>query len=401
MKRNIHLLLPVLVLAAFVLTPASQAQRNSPAQNSTVTGMRAQRASQEPPRMAQPPAVVSPEVLPDRRVIFRLYAPEAGNVALRAGDIPNLGESAFTKTDDGVWEAAIGPVDPGSYRYTFTVNGVQVLDPRNTSVSESNTTVQSLLYVPGAEFMDTRNVPHGAVASVYYHSSTLGRTRRMHVYTPPGYEAGQQKYPVFYLIHGGGDNDDAWTSVGRAGFIMDNLIAAGKAKPMVIVMPHGHTTTERVPPTPTRPPGATDEVVNDFLKDIVPYVDKNYRVLTDRSSRAIAGLSQGGGQTLIISIPNLEMFGYIGVFSSGLYQVNVPEWEKEHLRELDNDAWKKGLKLFWFATGSDDFIMDSTQETMALLKKHGYELVYKETGGGHTWINWRNYLNEFAPQLFQ
>ena len=147
----------------------------------------------------------------------------------------------MTKADNGVWEITIGPIDPGAYRYNFDVDGVSVMDPRNPSVSESNGNAWSMVYVPGADFMETKDVPHGAVASVTYYSKSLGKFRRMHVYTPPGYETGSQKYPVFYLLHGAGDSDDSWTSVGRAGFIMDNLIAAKKAKPMVIVMPAGHT----------------------------------------------------------------------------------------------------------------------------------------------------------------
>jgi len=203
--------------------------------------------------------VVSPEVLPDRHVTFRLLAPNAQNVSLSGSDIPRnafppppaaseqtqqqgfagRGGVPLAKGENGVWQVTIGPVDPGAYRYSLTVDGVTVLDPRNTSVSESNTNLSSLRYVPGADFMDTKDVPHGAVASITYYSKTLGKFRRMHVYTPPGYETSARKYPIFYLLHGAGDCDDSWTSVGRAGFILDNLIAAGKAKPMLVVMPAG------------------------------------------------------------------------------------------------------------------------------------------------------------------
>jgi enterochelin esterase family protein len=352
------------------------------------------------------PPVESPDIRPDRHVVFRLRAPQARSVTLN-GD-PGLQDSRatpggvpLTRGEDGVWQVRLGPVDPGAYRYTFQVDGVQVLDPSNTAVSQTNTTVRSLVYVPGSDFMDTRNVPHGAVAAVYYHSSTLGRTRRMHVYTPPGYEVSRDRYPVLYLLHGAGDCDDSWTSVGRAGFILDNLIASGRARPLVVVMPAGHTSRRLAPPTATRPPGATDEFQNDFLKDLRPHVEKNYRVLTDRANRAIAGLSMGGGQTLSIAIPHLKDFGYVGVFSSGLFQANTSRWEKEHQGELENAGGKEGLRLLWFSTGSDDFLMPTTRATVALLKKHGFHPVFKESTGGHTWINWRNYLNEFAPQLFR
>ena len=206
-----------------------------------------------PGRGPQTPQVTSPEVLPDHKVTFRIFAPKADTVGLRGGDIPQLaggGRGAppnpgptFTKAENGVWETTIGPIAPGAYRYTFTVNGVAVMDPRNPAISESNNNSWSLLVIPGADFMDTKQVPHGAVAAVTYYSTALGKFRRMHVYTPAGYElGGSQKYPVFYLLHGAGDSDEAWTSVGRAGFILDNLIADKKAKPMIVVMPAGHTS---------------------------------------------------------------------------------------------------------------------------------------------------------------
>jgi enterochelin esterase-like enzyme len=381
-----------------------------------------------PSLFAQPgpqgPVVVSPEVQPDRHVVFRILAPKAASVKLSGSDIPgNAQGAAMTKGENGVWEVTMGPIDPGAYRYNFNVDGVPVIDPRNPSTSESNNNVWSLVYIPGAEFMDTTNVPHGAVASVTYYSTALGRFRRMHIYTPPGYESGRGKYPVFYLLHGAGDCDDSWTSVGRAGFILDNLIAAGKAKPMVVVMPAGHTRPFGMRPPAGTPGGAPppDEFVDDFNKDILPYVEKNYRVFTDRAHRAIAGLSMGGGQTLNIAIPRLKDFAYIGVYSSGLLgqfrpsrpaapgappppappQPQGPTWEQQHLDVLDNAALKKGLKLFWFATGKDDFLLQTTKSSVELFKKHGFDPVFHETAGAHTWINWRNYLNEFAPQLFQ
>lgn len=317
----------------------------------------------------------------------------------------------MTKREDGVWEATLGPVGAGAYRYHFNIDGVPTLDPRNPSISESNTTAWSLVYVPGSEASDTKNVPHGAVAEVTYYSTALSRPRRMHVYTPPGYEQGKGKYPVFYLLHGASDSDDSWTSVGRAGFILDNLIAAGKAKPMVMVMPAGHTrpfTFGGAPPPAIAQP-ARDEFVADFLDDIMSYVEKNYRVRNDRQSRAIAGLSMGGGQTLNIALPHLEKFAYVGVFSSGLFNAFQPgrptegrtAWEEQNALMLDNAEAKKGLKLLWFGTGKDDFLLQITRASVHLLKRHGFQPEYAETEGGHTWIVWRNYLQEFAPRLFQ
>ncbi|MBS1788000.1 MAG: esterase [Acidobacteria bacterium] len=375
----------------------------------------------------QPPQVTSPEVSNDRHITFRILAPQADKVRLTGSDIPGMGQGKeMARGENGVWEITIGPIDPGAYRYNFNVGGVSVIDPRNPSISESNNNVWSLVYVPGSDFSDTKAVPHGSVSAVTYYSTVLGRFRRLHVYTPPGYELGQGKYPLFYLLHGAGDCDEAWTSVGRAGFILDNLIAAKKAKPMIIVMPAGHTRLNRAPAAPpasgsggTPPP--QDEFVAEFLKDIQPFVEKNYRLLPGRANRAIAGLSMGGGQTLNIALPNLDKFAYVGVYSSGLLSVfsrpapgsttTAPAvatlsptgeaWEKMMQSKLDDAATKKGLKLLWFATGKEDFLLSTTKGTVELLKKHGFSPVFKESAGGHTWINWRDYLNEFAPQLFQ
>jgi enterochelin esterase family protein len=307
------------------------------------------------------------------------------------------------KGKNGVWELTVGPVDPGTYRYLFNVDGVLTADPRNQSVSESNGNAWSVVHVPGSDFMDTADVPHGAVARVYYRSAVLGRTRRMHVYTPPGYETSSEKYPVFYLLHGAGDSDDSWTSVGRANFILDNLIAARKARPMIIVMTAGHTGPFSfiMPTTPARGDGIGNAKFEDeFLKDVLPYIEKHYCVQTDRSKRAIAGLSMGGAQTLNLAALRPRDFGYVGVFSSGAIFGRMADWEKKYKEGLGEGA-RKGLKLLWFATGSKDFLLARTKETVALFEKHGFKPVFKETTGGHTWINWQKYLNEFAPQLFR
>ena len=387
-------------------------------------------------RGAQAPPVVSPEVMADRHLAFRIYAPQAQAVRLAAGDIPGVGQTTqLTKGENGVWEVTIGPIDPGAYRYNFNVDGVATIDPRNPATSESNTNVWSLVVVPGSDLMDTKNVPHGAVAAVTYNSTALNTFRRMHVYTPPGYETGTAKYPVFYLLHGAGDSDDAWTSVGRAGFILDNLIAAGKAKPMIVVMPAGHTSRGTVAGGAVGR-NATQEFVKDFTTDVMPYVDRHYRVLTDRAHTAIAGLSMGGTQTLHVAIPHLDRFGYVGVFSSGLIgafpelapqgrgappapappapgaagappapAAGAPplaaDWAQQNAATLDNASLRKGLKLLWFATGKDDGLIATSNATVDLLKKHGLNATFKESPGGHTWINWRNYLDEFVPQLFR
>jgi enterochelin esterase-like enzyme len=363
-------------------------------------------SAQETPRPTAPtprpgnqrgPTVESPKVAADRKVTFKILAAKAQVVRLNSSDIPGgPGQSReMVKSESGVWELAIGPVDPGTYRYTFSVDGVSVVDPRNPAVSESNGNAWSVVHVPGADFMDSADVPHGAVAAVHYRSSALGKYRRMHVYTPPGYEAGSDKYPVFYLLHGAGDSDDSWTSVGRANFILDNLIAARKAKPMIVVMPAGHTGQFSFGGG-----GGSGTFEDDFNKDIRPYIEKHYRVLTDRQNRAIAGLSMGGSQTLSIAIPDLKDYAFVGVFSSGFLFRNLPDWEKQHQAILDDAPAKEGLKLVWFGIGSQDFLLKQSQASVELLKKHGFAPIYKESSGGHTWINWQCYLNEFAPQLF-
>ncbi len=391
------------------------------------------------------PTVVSPEVLPDRRVVFRIYAPRAESVTLNASDIPappapqpappvppvqppaTTGAApaapqaprgpVFTKNDDGVWETTVGPIVPGAFRYVFQVDGVRTLDPVNIGLSESNTANWSLFYVPGLDFQDVKEVPHGAVASVYYYSTTLQTTRRMHVYTPPGYESGQTRYPVFYLLHGAGDCDDAWTSVGRAGFIIDNLIANKQVPPMVIVMPAGHQPAPpagAAPATPAPSPVAASAInafTREFLTDVVPYVERHYRLLPGRRNGAIAGLSMGGSQTLDIAFRHLDRFAYVGVFSSGATlgggrgagtaATPPPDWETAHKANLDDASLKKGTRLIWLSTGMDDRLIASTKATVELLQKHGFKPVFKESPGAHTWLNWRDYLRDFAMQIFR
>lgn len=353
------------------------------------------------------PQPVSPEVSADHSVTFRILAPKAGSVKLVAGDIPGVGQGKeMTKGTNDVWEVTLDSVPAGSYRYHFNVDGVAVIDPRNPKTSESNANTWSLVHVPGADWQDVQKVPHGAVAEVTYWSSTLNRFRRLHVYTPPGYEAGEGKYPVFYLLHGASDSDESWSTVGRAGVILDNLIAAGKAKPMVVVMPHGHTGPFRM----GGPRPAADEFIKEFTEDIMPFVEKRYRLLTDRQHRAMAGLSMGGGHTLNIGVPNLDKFAYLGVFSSGIFGIvpranapapQGPSFEEKHQALLDDPNLKKGLKLFWFATGKDDFLVETSRKTVEMFKNHQFDVTYKETEGAHTWLVWREYLREFVPQLFQ
>jgi enterochelin esterase family protein len=306
----------------------------------------------------------------------------------------------MTKQENGVWETTVGPLASGVYQYSFGVHGVSVVDPANDAVNETTTGLRSLFVVPGGEWTDLKNVPHGAVAAVQYPSSVLGRQRRLHVYTPPGYEAGTARYPVFYLLHGSGDSDQSWSALGRAGVILDNLIAAKRAVPMIVVMPNGHT---RRPATPE----SRLEFVREFTTDILPIVERQYRVRAERDGRAIAGLSMGGGQTINIAIPNLDTFAYVGVFSAGISgggagQPSALEaWEAQHRAALSDAGRRRGLKLLWFATGRDDAAMTNTANAVNLLKKHGFAPEFQETAGGHTWENWRDYLVTFSGRIFR
>jgi enterochelin esterase family protein len=350
------------------------------------------------------PVVESPEVKADKKVTFRLFAPKAEAVGVFTTDLPGgFAPRPLKKGEDGVWELTLDAVEPGTYRYLFDVDRVRVVDPRNQAVSESNGNAWSVLHVPGADFMDTKDVPHGSVARVFYHSSALGKDRRMHVYTPPGYEAGADKYPVLYLLHGAGDCDDSWTSVGRANFILDNLLAAKKARPMIVVMPAGHTGPFSFIMPSRRGEGQAGNAKfeDDFEKDVRTYVESHYRVQTGRNDRAVAGLSMGGAQTLNLFASRPKDFGYVGVFSSAVLFGNASSWEKQHTEALDDAEARKGLKLLWFATGKTDFLLARSKETVELFKKHDFGPVFQESTGGHTWINWQKYLNEFAPQLFQ
>lgn len=356
------------------------------------------------PAAPREPRVVSPQVQDDGSVLFQLRAPDAKTVTLDSpdlGGLPQPGE--MTKNADGIWSVKYGPVSPAvAMRYRFKVDGVSFADPSARGTSEANGTVFSLVVLPGTEFQDTQKVPHGAVSEVNYFSEVLGKFRRLHVYTPPGYQKDQKSYPVLYLLHGSSDSDDAWSTAGRANDILDNLIAAGKAVPMIVVMPDGHVTRAGVPNTSK----ATFE--DEFARDIRPMIEQGYRVDTDRSRRAIAGLSMGGAQTLNIAFANLGDFGYVGVFSSGIFarggpgvETKGPTWEERHTAALDDAALKPGLQLIWFATGRDDFLLQVSRDSVAMLKKHGFQVQYSETDGGHWWRNWREYLHEFAPMLFR
>lgn len=369
----------------------------------------------------------STEVLPDHRAVFRIYAPKANSVTV-SGDFVTQGRGAagpMQKGDDGVWSLTVGPLLPDFYNYSFSVDGVRTVDPKNPLVKPGLSNVTSMFLVPGPEaaYEDLQPVPHGEIREVWYDSKTLGGPRRMHVYTPPGYERSTARYPVFYLIHGGGDDDSGWSTIGRAGFILDNLLAAGKVKPMIVVMPNGSITLPGVPnPLGGGRQGATPEAlvarmaainklhdafVSDLLTGIIPSMESTYRVLTDRENRAIAGLSMGGAETLRAAPSHLDKFAWIGVFSMGLQEgadAGVNSEFVEHNADFfaDPEKTNQQVKLFWVAAGKDDRVVgDGPKRLSDTLKAHNIRHEYHESDGGHTWINWRLYLRDFAQRLFR
>jgi len=391
-KRSCSLSLALVSVFCFGLTSVSSAQDQP-------------KPETPPPMPAFKPSpndlITPPQISNDGKVTFKLYAPEAKSVNIR-GEWLNYPEAikgtSLERGEQGVWSTTI-TIKPGVYRYSYLVDGLTLADPRNPSYSQSLNLVQSMVYVPGLSFLDIQKVPHGGVETVWYQSAALGTLRRMHIYLPPGYDKDGTKYPVFYLLHGAGDSDDSWTTVGHAGFILDNLIAEKKAKPMIVVMPAGHVNRNFVWGDPKSM--VIGEFERDFTTDILPFIENHYRTLNDRSHRAIAGLSMGGMQTLDISMADPKEFAYIGVFSSGWMHGMADNAETQFAAGLDDAAAKKGIRLFWFASGKEDFLMPATQNTIALLKKHGFQPEFYESAGGHTWQNWQAYLNEFAPKLFR
>ena len=351
-------------------------------------------------------------MLADGRVTFRVCAPAAQDVRVTSSDLADIIPMGFpagtpvglpmTRDETGLWRVTTAKAVPAdNYRFNFQVDGARVPNPQGTTWSEERTGTNSTFEVPGAagDFQAYKaDVPHGVVSEVEYWSKAIGAKRRAHVYTPPGYMNGTGKYPVLYLVHGAGDSDDSWTSVGHAHYILDNLIAAGKARPMIIVMPFGHT-----PDRPGSDMLNNNDFGNDLLKDLMPYVEASFRTLNTADNRAMAGLSMGGSHTIRNGLTHPELFHSIGIFSMGLGMGNngaqVTQYEQQNDAALKQGA--KDLKLLYYAMGKDDFLYGTVAPTRGIFDKYGMKHVYNESGGGHTWLNWRRYLTDFAPRLFK
>jgi enterochelin esterase family protein len=356
--------------------------------------------AQAPP--SPPPPLVSPEVHPDKRVTFRLRAPNAKEVFVEreAG-----GKLAMQKDDQGVWTLTTDPLEPDIYGYSFSVDGVTHFDPSNPAATVPNFIyTASSLHVPGPASLpwEGNEVPRGTIHRHFHHSSVVGDNRDLYVYTPPGYDPQAAKpYPVLYLLHGFSDDTSAWTVVGRAHVILDNLIASGKARPMLVVMPFGYGAPEIVSRTGPmfRDPGLRKRNQEKFretlLKDVIPLVERFYRVSTDRESRAVAGLSMGGGQSLDVGLNARERFAWVGAFSSA-----VPDDPDAAFPGLDANT-KPPLRLLWIACGNEDFLTAANYKFQDWLKARQVPHTAIWTPGGHTWRVWRRNLAEFTPLLFR
>jgi enterochelin esterase-like enzyme len=357
------------------------------------------------------PPVVSPEVNADKSVTFRFRAPNAQQVTL-IGELDGK-TYPMTKNADGIWTVTIGPLAPDVYNYQFNADGIVAMDPVNPSVKLGFGAFPpaSMVEVPGDEFDDAREVPHGSVRMETYHSKSLGVPRTAWIYTPPGYDRGNTRYPVLYLLHGAGNIDSSWMLTGRANYILDNLIAEGKAKPMIIVTPLGYarmgvgTGPERPvigAPAPGAPPNPAAAlggglVGKDLLSDLVPFIEANFRTLKDADNRAIGGLSMGGGHTAAISFANPKQFRYVAIMSAGSNNAdqNYPEFFK------NPEAINKQFKLLWIGAGKDDFALNGAKALSDLLTKHNIKHTYRVTEGRHEWVIWRHHLHEVAPLLFR
>lgn len=372
------------------------------------------------------PTIISPEIHPDNTVTFRLMSPMSSHVEVSGDFLPPKtvttpwgqheieGTLPMERDSTGMWSATTpSPVAPELYLYSFIVDGLRTTDPANVFMIRDTGTVSNIFIVPGNESRPyaVQDVPHGSVTRRWYHSDSLAMDRRMTIYTPPGYEECDTcRYPVLYLLHGMGGDEEAWGALGRATQILDNLTAAGDAVPMIVVMPNGNADLPSAPgegpaglvPPTTRLPKTMDGSFEEAFPEIVAFVDANYRTIADKRHRAIAGLSMGGLHSLHISKQNPDMFDYIGFFSPAIN----PRGDATSYIYEDSDRklarqFAGHPALYWIAIGKKDFLYDENKAFRDKLDDAGYPYTYRESDGGHIWKNWRIYLTEFLPQLFR
>ena len=373
--------------------------------------------------------VASPVVNSNNSVTFNLIAPEAQKVQITGDFLPpktveyqgntynTPGVADFVKDANGTWSFTSDVLKPELYTYNIIVDGVKIIDPLNVYNIRDINNLFSVLLIGGDQRTDlykVNKVAHGTVSKVWYESPTARITRRLTVYTPAGYEASGKEYPVLYLLHGIGGDENAWSELGRATQILDNLIAQGKAEPMIVVMTNGNISQEACPgetsegfkvPTMMLPKTMEGSFENAF-PDVVKFIEKTYRVKKDKAHRAIAGLSMGGFHSLYISINNPDLFDYIGLFSAAVDQQQNgngeghPEIYANRNAKI-NQLFSKNPKLFWIGIGKTDFLYKNNSNLRAYLDSKKYKYTYLETKGGHIWRNWRIYLTEFVPLLFK
>ena len=380
--------------------------------------------------------IISPEIHPDNTVTFRFSAPKAIQVKVTGDFLPptkskvkfgdnememeSAGIADMVEGENGIWEFTSDVLAPELYSYNFIVDGITVKDPNNVYMIRDVASVTNIFIIGGgnADNYKVNNVPHGTVTRRWYDSPHLGMSRRVTIYTPAGYEASKSKYPVLYLLHGAGGDEEAWIALGRASQILDNLIAQGKAKPMIVVMTNGNPTQEAAPGESkegmykpsmmgTSGPSAATIEINDgafeeaFI-DVIKFIDANYRTINKKNGRAIAGLSMGGGHTLNISKYYENTFNYMGLFSAavGERENAVSEVHKDYLGKLKKQR-DNGFKLYWIACGNTDFLYQSNLSFMKQLDEIKFPYVFRESDGGHIWRNWRIYLTEFSQMIFK
>lgn len=367
--------------------------------------------------------ITSPEIHDDSSVTFRFFAPTAESVQVIGDFLPTVkvetprgmmdapGKADLVKDDKGVWSFTSSSLSPELYNYSFLVDGLRSIDPNNPFLIRDVASITNIFIVGDgqAALYRTNDVPHGTVSKRWYDSPGLGMDRRITIYTPPGYEKSNEKYPVLYLLHGAGGDEEAWISLGRTAQIMDNLIAEGKAKPMIVVMPNGNVIQDGAPGEGSegfyKPqfmvPKTMDGTYEANFMDIIKFVEANYQVKADKANRAIAGLSMGGFHTLHISRHYPNTFDYMGLFSAAIMPREdatgkvYSDFDETLKTQMDN-----GYDLYWIAIGKTDFLYAANKEYRDKLDAMGMPYEYVESEGGHIWRNWRVYLTQFVPQLF-
>ena len=361
--------------------------------------------AQGPPRNPTPnDTLKSILVLPDGKVKFSIYAPKAAEVSVQGDYSPKFGADKLSKNEIGIWSFTTDyAVKSNLYTYDFSVDGLKIFDPKNALYKESNTGFSNLFEVKGAEndFQSLKNVTHGKIEKVLYTSTSLGGvTRRLHVYLPPNYNqiSKKAKLPVLYLFHGGGDNDASWTTAGRANLILDNLFAEGKLKPMIVVMPAGHT---HIPGFYMGAGDKQDPFGRDMVQDIIPFIEKKYPVSTKREHRAIAGLSMGGIQAINIALSNPTLFGYLFPMSTGYFPDAIKEITEKHKAVMSNPEINKFKNFKIFMGGEGDIAYKNNLNMMKMFDDFGIKYTYENGTGNHTFLAWRKNLADFAPLLFR